>query len=81
MNDKERMIFDMTMLTHPHRPFGRARDLSGDTDAAGAAAAQARLATIRQFCMCALTIVVAGTALAAIIALEAAIYLGRFNYH
>jgi hypothetical protein len=31
--------------------------------------------------MCALTIVVAGTALAAIIALEAAIYLGRFNYH
>jgi hypothetical protein len=44
------------------------------------AAAKARLAAIKQFCLGAVAIVAAGAALAAVIALKTAIYLSRFNY-
>ncbi len=37
-------------------------------------------ATIKQFCGCALTILIAGGAIAGIIALKTAVYFWRFNY-
>jgi hypothetical protein len=70
----------MTMLTHPRGPFERAADSSGRPDTVGAAAAKAHLATIKRFCICALTVLAAGGVLAAIIALKATIYLSRLNY-
>jgi hypothetical protein len=70
----------MTMLTHPRGPFERARYSLGRRDTDGTIAAEAHLAMIRRFCICAVTILVAGGAVAAIIALKAAIYLSRFNY-
>jgi hypothetical protein len=71
----------MTMLTHTRSPFERAPYSSRRRDAARADAAQAHLAMIKRFCFCALMAVLAGGALAAIIALKAAIYLSRFSYH
>ena len=71
----------MTMLTHTRVPFERAPCSSGSRDAARAEVAQAQLATIKRFCVCALTVALAGGALAAIIALKAAVYFLRFSYH
>ncbi|HWN78875.1 MAG TPA: hypothetical protein VNN81_13570 [Bradyrhizobium sp.] len=71
----------MTMLTHTRVPFERVPYSSGRRDAARAEVAQAQLATIKRFCVCALTVVLAGGALAAIIALKAAVYFLRFSYH
>jgi hypothetical protein len=70
----------MTMLTHSRGPFERSAYSSGRRDTAGAGAAEAHLAMIKRFCICALTILAAGGALAAIIALKAAIYYWRFHY-
>jgi hypothetical protein len=71
----------MTMLTHTRVPFERTPYSSGRRDAARAEVAQAQLATIKRFCACALTAVLAAGALAAIIALKAAVYFLRFGYH
>ena len=71
----------MTMLTHTRVPFERTPYSSGRRDAARAEVAQARFATIKRFCACALTVVLAAGALAAIIALKAAVYFLRFGYH
>jgi hypothetical protein len=79
----------MTMLTHARAPFERARRTSGKRDTAETAAArahlqahlQAHLATIKRFCMTALTVVAAGTVLVAIMALKVAIYLPRVTHH
>lgn len=70
----------MTMLTHPRGPLDQAADSSGRLDTVGTAAAKAHLATIKRLCICALTVLAAGGALAAIIALKATIYLSRLNY-
>jgi len=70
----------MTMLMHTRGPLERAAHSSGRPDAVGTAAGNAHLATIKRFCICALTIMAAGGAVTAIIALKAAIYLPRFNY-
>jgi hypothetical protein len=70
----------MTMLTHSRGPFETASYSSGKRDNVRAGAAQAHLATIKRFCICALTLLVAGGAVAAIIALKTAVYLSRLNY-
>jgi hypothetical protein len=69
----------MTMLTHTRGRFERTAHSSGRQGAVGTAA-KAHPATIKRFCICALTLLAAGGALAAIIALKAAIYVPRFNY-
>jgi hypothetical protein len=71
----------MAMLTtHTRGPFERARyPLDNRTDVRAGSAA-AHLATIKRFCLSVLTILVAGTAVAAIMALKIAVYLPRFHY-
>ena len=71
----------MTMLTRIRaaRSSGLAtRWTTGPTFARRSAAAH--LATIKRFFLGVLTILVAGTAVAAIMALKIAIYLPRFHY-
>jgi hypothetical protein len=70
----------MTMLLHTRDPFKRAPCSPQRRDTVKEGAAQAHLAMIKRFCVCALAAVAAGGALAAIMALKAAIYLSRFNY-
>jgi hypothetical protein len=70
----------MTMLTHSRGRFERVLYSSGRRDNVRAGAAQAHLATIKRFCVCALTVLVAGGAVAAVIALKTAVYLSRLNY-
>jgi hypothetical protein len=66
----------MAMLTHeleqPVRP-------SQAEQRAGSGAARAHLATIKRVCLFVLTVVLAGGALAAVIALKTAIYFWRFK--
>jgi hypothetical protein len=61
----------MTMLTHARGSFQRPTSSSERQDAAGADAAEARLAKIKRFGICALTLLLAGGALTGIIALRA----------
>jgi hypothetical protein len=68
----------MTMLTHTRGPFERAPSSSARPYKAGTGTAKARLSTIRRFLAGVLTILAAGTAVAAIMALKIAIYLPRF---
>ena len=49
--------FDMTMLTFTRGPLDRARQAATRPEAAETEAAAARLAAIKQFCLCALTVV------------------------
>jgi hypothetical protein len=69
----------MTMLTHPRRPLERAPYSAARRQALGPREADARLAKIGQFCMCAFTILLAVGALTGVIALKAAIYLSRLH--
>jgi hypothetical protein len=71
----------MTMLTHPRGPFKGARYPLESRSEVRATSAAAHLATIRRFCLGALTILLAGSAVAAIMALKIAIYLPRFIHH
>jgi len=79
----------MTMTTHTSRPLQRtpspsARPTSVEAQAAAAdlaARRAAHLAMIRQFCWIGLTILLAGGALAGIIALKTMVYFWRFNYY
>jgi hypothetical protein len=68
----------MTMLTYARGPFKRARTSSARRNTAGAGAGRAHLAMIKRFCVSALAILLAATALVAIMALKIAIYLPRF---
>jgi hypothetical protein len=71
----------MTMLTHTRGPFERAAYSSARRDRVGAGAAKAHLAMIKRFCLGVLTILLAGSAVATIMALKIAIYLPRFIHH
>jgi hypothetical protein len=71
----------MTMLTHPRGPFERARYPLESRSDVRASSAAAHLAMIKRFCLGALTILLAGSAVAAIMALKVAIYLPRFIHH
>jgi hypothetical protein len=71
----------MTMLTHTRGPLERAPYSSQRRDTVAARPAAAHLATIKRFCMWALTVMAAGSAIAAIIALKAALFLWVFHYY
>ena len=70
----------MTMLTHTRGPFEPARYPLENRSNVRASSAAAHLATIKQFCLGALTILVAGSAVAAIMALKIAVFLPRFHH-
>jgi hypothetical protein len=71
----------MTMLTHTHNPPNRPPYSPERQNAAGAEAAKAHLGMIKRFCMCALTVLLAGGALAGIIALRAIAVLHTLNFN
>ena len=71
----------MTMLTQPRGPSKPAPYSSETQNAAGAGAAEAHLGMIKRFCMLALTILLAGAALAGIIALRAFAILHTLNFN
>jgi len=68
----------MTILTHLRGPFERTPLASARRYKAETGAAKAHLSAIRRFLAGVLTILAAGTAIAAIMALKIAIYLPRF---
>jgi hypothetical protein len=70
----------MTMLMHTRGPLERAPYSSQRRDTVAARPAAAHLAMIRRFCVGGLTVLAAGGALAAIIALKAAIFW-VFHYY
>jgi hypothetical protein len=70
----------MTMLTHTRGSFEHAPSSSAQPCKAGTGAAKAHLSAIRRFLAGVLTILAAGTAVAAIMALKIAIYLPRFMH-
>jgi hypothetical protein len=69
-------ICDMAMLTHG---FERPVRSTGTQRLAQADSANAHLAMIKRVCLIASTLLLAGGALAAIIALKTAIYFARFH--
>ena len=71
----------MLMLMHARHPFGRAPSSMERRNTIREGAAQAHLAMIKRFCISALTVLAAGGAIAAIIALQAAIYFWVFHYY
>jgi hypothetical protein len=65
----------MTMLMHTRSaPSSAGRRDTNETRTAGA-----RLAAIKQFCLCALAALVGGSAIAGIIAIKTAAYFWRFH--
>jgi hypothetical protein len=64
----------MSLETAPERQPER-------RDPVDAGPATAGLAMVKRLLLCALVTLMAGSAVAAIIALKAVIYLSRFNYH
>ena len=71
----------MTMLTHTRGPFERASCSSEGRDPAKPVSAAAHLAMIKRFCLGVVTILAAGAAVAAIMALKIAIYLPRLIHY
>ncbi len=69
----------MTMLTPTRRRFERTAYSWGRRDRIGAGGADARLGTVKRFCISALWVVVAGVVLVAIMALKIIAYLPRFH--
>lgn len=74
-------FFEMTMLTPARGPFERAPYGSARRDTTGPGVAQAHLATIKRILVGVVTMLTAGAAVAAIMALKIAIYLPRFIHH
>jgi hypothetical protein len=71
----------MTMLTPTRGPFERAPYASARRETIGPGVAQAHLATIKRILVGVVTMLTAGAAVAAIMALKIAIYLPRFIHH
>ena len=69
----------MTMLAHTGSPFKPARHSSGGRTLAATATANAHLPITNRFWMGAFTVLLAGTGIAAIIALKAAFYFSHFS--
>jgi hypothetical protein len=68
----------MTMLTHRGNEFKPASYRSGQQHTAGTTIAD--FAVLKRFWLCALTVLLAGGAVAGIIALKTAIALSRISY-
>ena len=71
----------MTVLTQTRGTSKPAPYSSERQNAAGAGAAEAHLGMLKRFCMLALTILLAGVALAGIIALRAIAVLHTLNFN
>jgi hypothetical protein len=71
----------MTMQTHPDGPFERFSSSSESRGAFELDTAKTHLAVIKRFCVGVLTILPAGSLLAAIMALKVAIYLPPVIHH
>jgi hypothetical protein len=71
----------MTMLMHTNGPFERARHSSQRQNRVAARPAAAAYAMIRRFCLGALTVLAAGAALAAVIALKTALFFWVYHYY
>jgi hypothetical protein len=71
----------MTMLMHTRDPFEWTPSSMGRRDKVRKGAAEAHLAMIKRFCISALTVLAAGGAIAAIIALKAAMFSWVFHYY
>jgi hypothetical protein len=74
-------VFAMTMLMHNRDPFGRAPALREPRDPIRKRAAAAHRALIKRFCLGALTVLAAGAALAAVIALKVALFFWVYHYY
>lgn len=70
----------MTMLTHSDVQFKTARYSPGAGDTAATGTTNTHLAMIKRFCICALTCLMVGGAVAGTIALKTAIALSRLSY-
>jgi hypothetical protein len=70
----------MTMLMQTRGPFERAFRSSERQDAAGVRPAKAHLAMIKRFFLCALAALLAGAAVAGIMAIKVAAFFWRFHY-
>jgi hypothetical protein len=70
----------MTMPMQTRDPFERVRSSMERRDTIRQGASKAHLATIKRFCIGALTVLAAGVALAAVIALKAALFFWVFHY-
>jgi hypothetical protein len=71
----------MTMLRHTSGPFEPTRHSLQPRDRVPARPAAAYLAVIRRFCLGALTVLAAGAALAAVIALKTALFFWVYHYY
>ena len=71
----------MTMLTHARGPFQGPTYSPERQDAPTPGAAEVHVAMIKRFCICALTILLAGSAIAGIIALKAIAVFHNLNIH
>ena len=71
----------MTMLMHTRGPLERSSYSSPGRHTSGADAVRALLSIIKRFCMSALVVLAAGTAIAVIIALKASMFLWVFHYY
>jgi hypothetical protein len=69
----------MTMLTPARGPFQRPTYSPERQDTVTPGAAKAHVAMIKRFCICALTILLAGSALAGVIALKAIAVFHNLN--
>ena len=70
----------MTMLMHTRGPFERVRYSSDRQDTIGARPENAHLAMIRRFFLCAVIALLAGTAVAGIMAIKVAAVFWRLHY-
>lgn len=70
----------MTMLTHTGNRLKPASYSSGRRATAGATPVGAHLAVFKRFCVCAVAVLLAGGAVAGIIAVKTAAYFWRFPY-
>lgn len=70
----------MSILMHTRGPFEWACYSSEGRDRVGARPARAYLAMIKRFCLCALAAVLAGGAVAVIMAIKVAAVLWRLKY-
>jgi hypothetical protein len=71
----------MTMLMHTGGPLEQASYSSARRDTSVADAARAHLSIIKRFCISALVVLAAASAIAAIIALKAAMFFWVFHYY
>jgi hypothetical protein len=71
----------MPTLMHTRAPFQQTPSSIEKRGTIGESATEARLAMAKRFCVSALTVLAAGCAIAATVALKAAIFFWVFHYY